>query len=67
MPNRQRREEALDTLRAELVAGRSTTTELTTEAAWQAFTLFGRLRFDTVAGPDSDGLLFPYGTYAFNG
>ncbi|MFE4412613.1 hypothetical protein [Streptomyces sp. NPDC056821] len=67
MPNRPRLEEAIDILRAELAAGRSTTTELTTEAAWLAFMRFGRQRFDTAAIPDSDGLLFQYGTYAFSG
>ncbi|MFE7214950.1 hypothetical protein ACFY0A_45895 [Streptomyces sp. NPDC001698] len=51
-------------LRAELAAGRSTATELTT---WLAFMRFGRQRFDTAAIPDSDGLLFQYGTYAFSG
>ncbi|KUO02914.1 hypothetical protein AQJ67_18900 [Streptomyces caeruleatus] len=59
--------EALDFLRAEMAAGRSMTTELTTWAAWLAFTQFGRQRFDTVLGPDSDGLLFQYGTYTFSG
>ncbi|MFE7333082.1 hypothetical protein ACFU8W_51610 [Streptomyces sp. NPDC057565] len=67
MPNRPRLEEALDVLRAELAAGRSTTTELTTRAVWLAFIRFGRQRFDTAAIPDSDGLLFQYGTYAFSG
>jgi hypothetical protein len=67
VPNRLRLEEALDCLRAELAAGRSTTTELTTRAAWLAFTRFGRQRFDTGLAPDSDGLLFQYGTYTFSG
>jgi hypothetical protein len=65
--NRLRLEEALDFLRAELAAGRSTTTELTTRAAWLAFMRFGRQRFDTAPTPDSDGLLLQYGTYAFSG
>ncbi|WGD39420.1 hypothetical protein [Streptomyces cathayae] len=67
MPDRPRMEEALDFLRAELAAGRSTTTELTTRAAWLAFMRFGRQRFATAPTPDSDGLLFQYGTYAFSG
>ncbi|MFE7713216.1 hypothetical protein ACFU6I_47600 [Streptomyces sp. NPDC057486] len=67
MPNKPRLEEALDVLRAELAAGRSTTTELTTRAVWLALIRFGRQRFDTAAIPDSDGLLFQYGTYAFSG
>ncbi|MFD8966886.1 hypothetical protein ACFV0C_18130 [Streptomyces sp. NPDC059568] len=67
VPDRPRLEEALDVLRAELAAGRSTTTELTTRAVWLAFTRFGRQRFDTAPIPDSDGLLFQHGTYAFSG
>ncbi|MFE4608857.1 hypothetical protein ACFRK5_10945 [Streptomyces niveus] len=60
-------EEALDLLRAELEVGRSAKAELTTRAAWPAFTRFGRQRFATAPTPDSDGLLFQYGTYAFSG
>ncbi|MFE9928078.1 hypothetical protein [Streptomyces sp. NPDC005533] len=56
-----------DILRAELAAGRSTTTELTTKAAGLAYVRFGRQRFDAAAAPDADGLLFQYGTYAFSG
>ncbi|MFJ9080080.1 hypothetical protein ACIRO3_33320 [Streptomyces sp. NPDC102278] len=67
MPNRPRREEALDFLRAEMAAERSTTTELTTRAAWLAWVRFAQQRFDTAPTPDSDGLLFQYGTYAFSG
>jgi hypothetical protein len=65
--DRPRMEEALDVLRAELEVGRSTKTELTTRAAWLAFMRFGRQRFATAPTPDSDGLLFQYGTYAFSG
>ncbi|MFB9606867.1 hypothetical protein ACFFTQ_28315 [Streptomyces roseofulvus] len=60
-------ENALDVLRAELEVGRSKTSELTTRAAWLAFTRFARQRFATAPPPDSDGLLFQYGTYAFTG
>lgn len=67
MPNRPRLEEALDFLRAELAAGRSTATELTTWAEWLAFMRFGRQRFGTASTPDSDGLLFQYGKYALSG
>ncbi|UFQ99954.1 hypothetical protein KBP30_01450 [Streptomyces sp. Go40/10] len=67
MPNRPRPEEALDFLRAELATGQSEMTEWTTRGAWLAFVRFGRWRFDTAATPDSDGLLFQYGTYAFSG
>ncbi|GAA2462845.1 hypothetical protein [Streptomyces lavendulocolor] len=67
MSDRPRLEEALDILSAELAMGRSTTTGLTTKAAWLAYTRFGRQRFETAATPDSDGLLFQYGTYVFSG
>ncbi|MGP3687546.1 hypothetical protein ACTVZO_23130 [Streptomyces sp. IBSNAI002] len=69
MPNRPRPADAVDCLRTELAAGRtaSTTTAPTTRGAWQAFMRFGRKRFDTGLEPDSDGLLFQYGTYAFGG
>ncbi|MFJ2407184.1 hypothetical protein ACIOUE_38475 [Streptomyces xanthochromogenes] len=60
-------ETALDVLRAELGVGRSTQTELTTRAAWLAFMRFTRQRFATAPTPESDGLLFQYGTYAFSG
>lgn len=65
--DRPRMEQALDLLRAELEFGRSTKTELTTRAAWLAFTRFGRQRFATATTPDSNGLLFQYGTYTFSG
>ncbi|MER7576968.1 hypothetical protein [Streptomyces sp. NPDC126514] len=67
MPDRPRLEEALDFLRAELVAGQSEMTEWTTRGAWLAFMRFGRRRFDTASTPDSDGLLLQYGAYAFSG
>ncbi|MFF5000987.1 hypothetical protein ACFY3Y_38865, partial [Streptomyces sp. NPDC000656] len=66
MHDRPRIEEALDALRAELEVGRSTT-ELGTRAAWLAFMRFARQRFATEPTPDSDGLLFQYGMYAFSG
>ncbi|MFF2902913.1 hypothetical protein [Streptomyces sp. NPDC057966] len=67
MHDRRRVEEALDVLRAELEVGRSTKSKLTTRAAWLAFMRFASQRFATTSTPDSDGLLFQYGTYAFSG
>ncbi|MFE3526891.1 hypothetical protein ACFXOD_35990 [Streptomyces sp. NPDC059161] len=67
MPNGLQLEKALDLLRAELVTEQAKMTEWTTRAAWLAFMRFGRRRFDAAATPDSDGLLFQYGTYAFSG
>ncbi|CAM5510945.1 MULTISPECIES: hypothetical protein [Streptomyces] len=67
MPNRPRLEEALDFLRADLASGHSEMTQWTTRGAWLAFMRFGRRRFDAAPTPDSDGLLFQYGTYAFSG
>jgi hypothetical protein len=67
VPDRPPLEEALDVLRAALAARRSTGTELTTRAVWREFMGFGRQRFGAPPTPDSDGLLFQYGTYAFSG
>ncbi|MFF1410920.1 hypothetical protein ACFVX6_14210 [Streptomyces sp. NPDC058289] len=67
MPKKQRREDALALLRGELVVGRATTAESTTRAAWLAWVRFAQLRFGAVPTPESDGLLFQYGTYAFTG
>ncbi|MFJ5707332.1 hypothetical protein [Streptomyces sp. NPDC093105] len=51
----------------ELRAGRQTLADLTTEEAWLAFLRFGRQLFDVSDTPDTDGLLFQYGTYSFDG
>lgn len=67
MRDSPRTKEALDVLHAELEVGRSTKTGLATRAAWLAFVRFARQRFATAPPPDSDGLLFQYGTYAFSG
>ncbi|MEU3778873.1 hypothetical protein AB0F11_37865 [Streptomyces sp. NPDC032472] len=67
MSERPRVEEALGFLHGQLAAGRPAKSELTTGDAWLAFKRFGRQRFDTAPVPDSDGLLFQYGTYAFSG
>ncbi|MER5385150.1 hypothetical protein ABT040_33575 [Streptomyces sp. NPDC002688] len=71
MPDRPQTSEALHLLRRELdeatLAGPSLLTELNTQEAWLGFLRFGRRRFDTAVTPESDGLLFQYGTYAFGG
>ncbi|MCX4513885.1 hypothetical protein OHA27_26905 [Streptomyces sp. NBC_01619] len=68
MPDdRHRLEAALDLLRAEVAIGRPASTELTARTVWPAFVRFGQERFDTAPTPDSDGLLFQYGTYSFGG
>ncbi|MFF0087652.1 hypothetical protein ACFYR1_49725 [Streptomyces canus] len=67
MPHRPPISEALSFLREELESGHRKLAGLTACAVWSAFLRFGRQRFDTAATPDSDGLLFQYGTYAFGG
>jgi hypothetical protein len=67
MPGRPHPAEALGLLRGQLEAGRSPITELTAPDVWLGFLRFGRQRFDTALTPESDGLLFQYGTYAFDG
>ncbi|MGY0021255.1 hypothetical protein [Streptomyces sp. cg35] len=67
MHDRARMEEARDVLPAELEVGRSTKAELTTWAARLAFMRLARQRLATAPTPDSDGLLFQYGTHAFSG
>src|SRR5688572_21483873 len=41
--------------------------ELTADRARLGFLRFARQRFATTGTPDSDGLLFQYGTHAFGG
>ncbi len=41
--------------------------DLTLGKAWSAFQCFGQQRFDTPPTPESDGLLFQYGTHSFYG
>ncbi|MFC8262690.1 hypothetical protein ACFUNF_35030 [Streptomyces sp. NPDC057291] len=67
MPRRPPISEALQILRDELESGRRELAELTAREVWLAFLRFGRRRFDTAVTPDSDGLLFQYGTHAFSG
>jgi hypothetical protein len=67
VPHRPPVSEALQYLRDELESGHHQLSELTAHDAWSAFLRFGRRRFDAATTPDSDGLLFQYGTYAFSG
>ncbi|MGW0964621.1 hypothetical protein [Streptomyces sp. NPDC002516] len=52
-------------LKAEL--GPRTVTDPIAEEVWLAFLRFGRRLFHVPDTPDADGLLFQYGTYAFDG
>ncbi|MEU3468967.1 hypothetical protein ABZ716_13755 [Streptomyces sp. NPDC006687] len=67
MPDRWPPADALGSLEAELVSSGHALIELTARDAWLAFLRFGQRRFDTASSPDSDGLLFQYGTYSFSG
>lgn len=58
---------AVGLLEGELAAGRGGLDDLVTEDFWLAFLRFGRRRFDVPDTPDADGLLFQYGTHAFEG
>ncbi|WP_240450119.1 hypothetical protein [Streptomyces sp. S1] len=53
--------DAVRVLEGELEAG------MDAEDTWRAFLRFGRRLFDVPDTPESDGLLFQYGTYAFDG
>ncbi|MBN6545630.1 hypothetical protein, partial [Actinacidiphila bryophytorum] len=57
----------MELLQAELETGRQALGGLDAEGAWRAFLRFAWLRFDLTDTPDADGLLFQYGTYAFDG
>lgn len=59
--------DAVGVLEDELGSGRRALAGLTTDDAWLAFLRFGRQLFDVPDTPDADGLLFQYGTYAFDG
>ncbi|CAG7641686.1 conserved hypothetical protein [Actinacidiphila bryophytorum] len=59
--------QAVELLQAELETGRQALGGLDAEGAWRAFLRFAWLRFDLTDTPDADGLLFQYGTYAFDG
>ncbi|MGA5199061.1 hypothetical protein [Streptomyces exfoliatus] len=67
MPHRPPISEALSFLWEELASGPRELAELSARDVWSAFLRFGQQRFDTAATPDSDGLLFQYGTHAFSG
>lgn len=60
-------DEAVGVLEGELASGVRSLDDLVTEDLWLAFLRFGRKPFDVSDKPDADGLLFQYGTYAFDG
>ncbi|MFA7762828.1 hypothetical protein [Streptomyces sp. NRRL S-448] len=60
-------DEAVGLLEGELRSGRASGAGLGTEDAWLAFLRFGRRPFAVPDVPDADGLLFQYGTHAFDG
>ncbi|MGW0607878.1 hypothetical protein [Streptomyces sp. NPDC002640] len=60
-------DEAGGLLEAELGARQRTTACPSVGEVWEAFLRFGRQLFDVAEVPDGDGLLFQYGTYAFDG
>ncbi len=60
-------DEAVGMLEGELASGLRSLDDLVTEDLWLAFLRFGRQPFDVSDTPDADGLLFQYGTYAFDG
>ncbi|MGW8328533.1 hypothetical protein ACWGLE_11590 [Streptomyces sp. NPDC055897] len=60
-------DEAAELLEGELRAGQRAPADLDTEHAWLAYLRLGRRLFDVADTPDADGLLFQYGTYAFDG
>jgi hypothetical protein len=59
--------QALELFRSELRQDGRPLADLTLGHAWPAFLRFGHQHFDTPATPDSDGLLFQYGTHSFHG
>ncbi|MEU0039843.1 hypothetical protein [Streptomyces sp. NPDC006333] len=67
MTRRSSADEAVGLLEGELGVGRRALADLSTEDAWRAFLRFGRRLFDVPDTPDTDGLLFQYGTYSFDG
>ncbi|MFE4695611.1 hypothetical protein ACFRIC_00825 [Streptomyces sp. NPDC056738] len=58
-------DEVVEALEGEL--GAATLAGPVTEDAWLAFLRFGRRSFHLSDAPDADGLLFQYGTHAFDG
>ena len=67
MSSRTPTDQALEFFRGELHQGGRRLADLALGQAWPAFLRFGRRRFDTPATPESDGLLFQYGTHSFYG
>ncbi|MFF3885773.1 hypothetical protein [Streptomyces sp. NPDC001914] len=59
--------DAAGLLEGELGSEGRAPSDLVTEDVWLAFLRFGRRRFAVADAPDADGLLFQYGTYAFDG
>ncbi|MER5890009.1 hypothetical protein ABT160_39805 [Streptomyces sp. NPDC001941] len=60
-------DDAVRVLGSELSSGQRALDDLVTEDLWLAFLRFGRQLFDVPDTPDADGLLFQYGTHAFDG
>ncbi|MFE9881986.1 hypothetical protein [Streptomyces sp. NPDC005784] len=60
-------DEAVGLLEGELGSGQRALDDLVTEDLWLGFLRFGRRLFDVPNTPDVDGLLFQYGTHAFDG
>jgi len=58
---------AEERLQHELSRGQQPLAELDLDEVWLRFVRFGSQRFDTADTPDADGLLFQYGTHAFEG
>ncbi|MEU6647119.1 hypothetical protein ABZ863_31945 [Saccharomonospora sp. NPDC046836] len=60
-------DEAVGLVEGELGSEQRALDDLVTEDLWLAFLRFGRRLFDVSDTPDADGLLFQYGTHAFDG
>lgn len=60
-------EQAQECLRRVLSREQQPLAALSLDEVWLRFVRFGSQRFDTADTPDADGLLFQYGTYAFEG
>lgn len=67
MPRRLPLHRAKERLQYELSRGQRPLAELDLDEVWLRFIRFGSQRFDTADTPDADGLLFQYGTHAFDG
>ena len=66
MSGRQPLDQALGFFKSELEQ-HGPLPELSVGQAWSAFRRFAQQRFDTPSTPESDGLLFQYGTHSFYG